>query len=143
MRARRHILLVGADESRLSYLRCMLVTRGHFVVCICDNGAEALTLLAHTDYDLLIVDWPLKGAQQLLEAAKTTRHLTKTSLLAPTETHTPAGCVADWTLLKWDYSNFAVLDLACVLSQRKPGPKTRRKPAGSVGPLVVEERKLG
>lgn len=142
MRPRKTVLLVGADETRISCLRYLL-DLNYFATQPSASAREASTLAVKTHFDLLIVDWPLEGAAQLLKSVKAFDPGTNSLLLAHTETHTPEGCVADMTLVKYGYTNGAVLDMAKTLSARKRGPRLGRKPVVSVGCPDIEVEKLG
>jgi len=124
VRPPRKILLVGDDEERIGVLRYLLRTYKYAVITA-SSPAEAAELLCQP-IDVLLLEWPLDGAEDLLNRSKEISPATNT-LVVTDEDRLPVGVTPDSTLFRRSLrSNAEILDRIMVLAARKRGPRPDR-----------------
>jgi hypothetical protein len=120
--------LAGNYEFRVGLLSYLLRTYS-YAVTTADTADEAEQLMLQTPatFDLLLVTWPLKGAEALLKRAKAISPYTGRLLVAQDDALEPSGWTADSTISSSQYSSEAILDRVAALTARKRGPRPRLK----------------
>jgi two-component system, OmpR family, phosphate regulon response regulator PhoB len=80
-----HILVVEDDFAIGDQLRTILEANG-YAVSVCNNGADADTVLLNSDFDLLMLDWDLPGMNgpDVLKNYRTRGGLSPVLMRAPT-----------------------------------------------------------
>jgi hypothetical protein len=137
MRPPKKILLVGADEDRLSMLKYVLWA-WHYAVTAVASADEAVAEIHERQYELLFCLYPLAGVEQLLDQVRMSEHPAPSIVYAPELKEYPAGVFTDCLFLN-NCTRVDLLDRVKILSARKRGP--RKKPVASE--LRTENCELG
>jgi response regulator RpfG family c-di-GMP phosphodiesterase len=120
--------LAGNYEFRLGVLSYLLRTYG-YAVTTADTADEAEQLMLQTPvwFDLLLITWPLKGAEALLKRAKVISPGTGTLAVAQDDDLAPLRSTADATISSSQYSSDAILERVGLLTARRRGPRPQPK----------------
>jgi len=138
MRPKKLVLIVDADENRNSILNFTLSTWG-FNVTAAAGCDEALDALSARRFDLIVCNWPMPRAAELLTQARAIDEGTHSLVLAHGVLEPPVGCFAHAILLtRIAASKAELFDRVKLLTARKRGP--RRKPVLAVDETAEERR---
>ena len=77
------ILLVEDDGSVVNYFRCILPEE-KYLLYTTDNGEEAIELIEGIDFDIIILDFHLKGEKNGFDILKACRHKTTAKIYSNT-----------------------------------------------------------
>ena len=135
MRPKKHILIAGADETRVSVLRYLLLTHGYAVTAAA-SAAEALEYLAGRKYAVLLCDWPLPGIEHLVDQADLRYREMPSLVLASSLTQRPESCWSSAVLTK-GFTAADLIERIKIFASRKCGPK-KGKPVASVPPAAAD-----
>ena len=84
-------ILIVDDEAAVRLTLDMLLRRRGYVVTVAGSGAEALTLIEHQPFDLLLLDYKMPGLSGLDVALRAHELLPKAAVLFLTGSSTIAG----------------------------------------------------
>jgi CheY-like chemotaxis protein len=134
MRPKKKILLIDADEERLSVRRFTLTTN-QFKVFSATSAAEALSAARDFEPEVALIVWPFDGAARFVEKLRAWAPFTKTLLLAEGSQAQPEGIVTDMAL--WGSPSASeLLDRLKTLAACKRGPK-KMPPAPAMETAVI------
>jgi DNA-binding response OmpR family regulator len=131
MRPKKKILLVGATEDRLSVLKYLLWINGYAVIGAAASK-DALERLILLDYDLLLCELPLAGVEDLLIQGRNLNPSMHALAIGEISAEIAASLCADIIYQNRPFKNqpspAEILDRVKVMTARKRGPLSRRKP---------------
>jgi two-component system response regulator CpxR len=146
MRPKKKILLVGASEDRLSILKFMLSTN-RFAVSSAATTAEALAQIGERSFELLLCMLPLAGVEELLIQAHALDSSIHSLVIGEVSAEIAAVLLADVIYQNRPRgqrpSHTELLERVKVLTARKRGPRSVRKPIQSATVILSADAGQG
>lgn len=138
MRPKKKILIIDANENRLSIRRFLLETRG-FAVLAAESSEEALRICSGVLPDLTLVVLPIPGAKALLDEIRGLTAGRPAAVLA-NDLNCPEGQFADATFYEKLTAAAELIERLKRMTMRKPGP--RKNSPASAWNSEIELRRL-
>jgi CheY-like chemotaxis protein len=126
MRPKKKILLLAPFEERLSTLRFLLATSGYAVTGVA-TAPEALELLRQQQFELLLLDLPTPGIDELLDAAHAIDPFMRSLAMCANAGDITRGLCAD-AIFQRRPTSADLLERVKILCCRKRGPYPQQKP---------------
>lgn len=140
MRPRKKILLLGANELRISVRKFMLDTNG-FAVTPAATAPEAFALLRTSRYDLVLCELPFDGVGRVLDQVYDIDPDIRTVMLKPKNQEYPLDVAVSATLAD-DCPALELLERIKVIVARKRGPRPIRVLSAAAPAWCEQERRL-
>ena len=137
MRPKKKILLMGANEDRVSVLTFTLKTHA-YAVTVAPSAAEAIEFLRVLHFELLLCQMPLEGVDSVIDQARAA-DINTPSMVLTTKQVEPVLCDA---VLPDACTMELLLERIKVMSARKRGPRPVPKMPVAVPAICVPERML-